>query len=241
MAPGRFQQTRWSLVQRAGATDPDIAEKALSELCELYWYPIYAFVRRSGCGAEDAKDHTQGIFAQILQRGDFAKADPALGKLRSYLLGAVKNFLSKQRRDAGRLKRGGDVVVESIDSGGSETSPGLPVADPAGPPTDAFFDRSWALAVMERGLAAVEEAFVAAGKTEQFKVLKPWLIGDAEGLSQDDAAAELGMSAGAVKVAVHRLRHQFGEAVRSEIAETVDTEAEVRAELRYLIEALQVR
>lgn len=133
------------------------------------------------------------------------------------------------------------MIVESIESGGSETSPGLSIPDPGARPADAWFDRHWALAVMERGLNAVRDSFKEAGKERQYEVLKPWVVGDAVGLSQADAAAELGMSAGAIKVAVHRLRQKFGEAIRREIAETVDTEEEISEELRYLIEALQIR
>ena len=132
-------------------------------------------------------------------------------------------------------------MVQSIESVGSETSSGLQVVDPSPTLSDAYFDRHWALAVMERGLAAVEESFQTSDKSKQFEVLKPWLMGDAAELSQTTAAAELDITPGAVKVAIHRLRQKFGEAIRTEIAETVDTEAEIRAELRYLIEVLQAQ
>ena len=151
----------------------------------------------------------------------------------------MKHFLADRRRAESRQKRGGDVVIESIESTDSGTSHGLSIADPAAEAGDAWFDRHWALAVMERGLDAVRDSFAEAGKTEHFETLKPWLIGDVESLSQADAAATLGISTGAVKVAIHRMRQKFGEAIRQEIAETVDTEEEVSGELRYLIEALQ--
>ena len=141
--------------------------------------------------------------------------------------------------NSGRISSRGEAVVQPIESNDLESSAGLQVADPSPTLSDSYFDRHWALAVMERGLAAVEESFKASDKAEQFETLKPWLMGDAEGLSQTAAAAELDMTPGAVKVAIHRLRQKFGEAIRSEIAETVDTEAEIRAELRYLIEVLQ--
>jgi RNA polymerase sigma factor (sigma-70 family) len=216
-----------------------MSDAALGDLCEAYWMPVYRFLKREGRSDDESRELTQEFFSRLLAGNTLEKADPGKGRFRSYLLGALKHFLSDQRRAEGRLKRGGDVVIESIDSGGGETSPGLSIADPGAGASDAYFDRHWALAVMERGLDAARESFNQSGKDKQFELLKPWLIGDVEGLSQADAAAELGMSAGAVKVAVHRLRQKFGEAIRREIAETVDTEDEIAGELRYLIDALQ--
>jgi len=225
------------MVMRAQGDAPE-ARAALGDLCEAYWTPVFRFLCREGKDKDQSRELTQEFFSRILAGGGVENADPERGRFRSYLLGALKNFLSKQRRDERRLKRGGGAVVESIESGGSETSPGLQLPDPDAFPTDTVFDRNWALAVMERGLTAIQESFEAKGKAKQFEVLEPWLMGDVEGFSQAEAAAELEMSNGAVKVAIHRLRHQFGEAVRSEIAETVESEEEVQGELRYLIEAL---
>jgi RNA polymerase sigma factor (sigma-70 family) len=235
-----FFTTRWTLVSRARGETPE-ARAALADLCEAYWTPVFRFLRREGRGEDESKELTQAFFAKVLAGAGIGKVDPAKGRFRSYLLGALKHFLANQRRDANREKRGGHAVIESIDTGGSETSPGLQVADPGSDPSDAWFDRHWALAVMERGLDRVRESFERNGKTEQFEVLRPWLMGDPEGLTQPDAAEQLGMSRAAVKVAVHRLRQKFGEAIRSEIADTVDTEEEIRDELRYLIEALKNR
>ncbi len=225
---------------RASGDTPE-ARAALGDLCEAYWTPVYRFLRREGRGDEQSRELAQEFFSRLLEQDGIKNADPRKGRFRSYLLGALKHFLARQRRDEGRQKRGGGAVIQSIESGGSETSPGLQLPDPAAPVTDAYFDRHWALAVMERGLASVRESFENSGKVRQFEVLKPWLMGDAEGFSRVEAASELGMTDGAAKVAIHRLRQKFGEAVRREIAETVDTEEEVRGELRYLIEALQVR
>jgi RNA polymerase sigma-70 factor (ECF subfamily) len=237
MSSPAFHTTRWTMVVRARGKAPE-ARAALGDLCEAYWMPVYHFLRREGRDEDQSRELTQEFISQLLSGGALEQADPRKGRFRSYLLGALKNFLANQRRNEGRQKRGGDAVVESIDSGGSDTSPGMQLPDPGAAPTDAWFDRQWALAVMDRGLTAVEESFDTAGKSQQFKVLKPWLIGDTEGLSQADAAAELGLSTGAIKVSIHRLRQKFGEAIRQEIAETVDTEAEVADELRYLIEVL---
>jgi RNA polymerase sigma factor (sigma-70 family) len=235
-----FHTTRWTLVIRAKGDAPE-ASAALGDLCEAYWTPVYRFLKREGRNDDESRELTQEFFSRLLAGSTLEKADPGKGRFRSYLLGALKHFLSDRRRAEGRQKRGGDVVIESIESSGSETSPGLSLPDPAAAPTDAWFDRHWALAVMERGLNTVRQSFKEAGKEPQFEVLKPWVVGDVASLSQADAAAELDMSTGAIKVAIHRLRQKFGEAIRQEIAETVDTEEEISEELRYLIEALQVQ
>ncbi len=235
--PGAFLTTRWTMVLRARGDAPE-ARAALGELCEAYWTPVFRFLRREGRGEDESRELAQEFIARLLSGGALDKVDPRKGRFRSYLLGALKHFLSDRRRGDGRQKRGGGAVHESIESGGSETSPGLQLPNPSAGVPDAYFDREWALAVMERGLATVQAALETAGKGRQFEVLKPWLVGDSENLSQAAAAAELGMAAGALKVAVHRLRQSFRDAVRAEIAQTVNSPEEIGEELRYLIEAL---
>ena len=235
-----FHTTRWTMVIRAQGGAPE-ARVALGDLCEAYWMPVYRFLKREGRNDDDSRELTQEFFSRLLAGSALEKADPGKGRFRSYLLGALKHFLADRRRAESRQKRGGDAIIESIESSGSETSPGLSIADPGAEASDAYFDRHWALAVMERGVNAVRDSLAQAGKAEHFEVLKPWLVGDVESLSQADAAATLGISTGAVKVAIHRMRQKFGEAIRQEIAETVETEEEVAGELRYLIEALQAR
>jgi len=235
--PDAFHTTRWTMVMRAQGDAPE-AKAALGELCENYWGPVFRFLRREGRSEDDSRELAQEFFERLLSGGGIDRADPEKGRFRSYLLGALKHFLAERKRNASRQKRGGDAVVQSIESGGTDTSPGMPIPDPAGAVPDTFFDREWALAVMDRGLTSVQAAFEKSGKETQFETLKPWLIGDTESLSQAEAAAELGLTSGAVKVAIHRLRKQFSEAVRDEIAQTVDTAEEVGEELRYLIEVL---
>ncbi|BCX47393.1 RNA polymerase subunit sigma-24 [Haloferula helveola] len=234
-----FFTTRWTLVSRASGETPE-ARAALGDLCEAYWNPVFHFLRREGRGEDESRELTQAFFAKVLTGAGIGNVSPDKGRFRSYLLGALKNFLANRKRDANREKRGGNAVVESIDGGGTDESPGMELADPGATADDAWFDRHWALAVMERGLDRVRQSFDQSGKTRQFEVLRPWLMGDPEGLTQADAAEELGMTRAAAKVAVHRLRQKFGEAIRSEIAETVDTEEEIAEELRYLIEVLRV-
>jgi len=233
-----FRTTRWTLVLRAQGDAPE-AHAALGELCEAYWTPVFRFLRREGRDEDAARELTQEFFSRLLAGAGIQKADPVRGRFRSYLLGALKHFLADQKRHEGRLKRGGNVDVQSIDGNeASDTSPGLQVPDPSATVSDTWFDRQWALAIMDRSLHSVEVEFKSGGRERQFEVLKPWLMGDAEGLSQSDAATQLDLSAGAVKVAVHRLRKSFRAAVRAEIAQTVTEPDEVDAELRYLVQVL---
>jgi RNA polymerase sigma factor (sigma-70 family) len=233
-----FSTTRWTLVMRARGDAPE-ASAALGELCEAYWTPVLRFLRREGRNEDQSRELTQEFFSRLLSRGGVDKADPARGRFRSYLLGALKHFLADVRRSQGRQKRGGDAVVESIDSSGDiGTSAGRQIPDPTAVIPDTYFDHQWALAVIDRALGAVQSDFEAASKETHFEALKPWLIGDTENLSQTEAAAQLGITAGAVKVAIHRLRKNFRDAVQSEIAQTVNSPAEIAEELRYLIEVL---
>ena len=232
-----FFTTRWTMVMQARGDAPE-ARAALSDLCGAYWIPVYRFLRREGRDEDQSRELAQAFFARLLAGGGIEKADPEKGRFRSYLLGALKHFIAEQRRNEGREKRGGGAVVESIEAGGSETSPGLQIHDRSATVPDSYFDREWALAVMDRGLLTVQAAYQESGKGAQFEILKAWLIGDTESLSQTDAAKNLGMTSGAIKVAIHRLRKAFGDAIRAEIAQTVAEPGEEAAELRYLIEVL---
>jgi RNA polymerase sigma-70 factor (ECF subfamily) len=232
-----FHTTRWTMVMRSKGEAPE-ARAALGDLCEAYWMPVYRFLRREGRSDDASRELAQEFFARLLARGGIEGADPEKGRFRSYLLGALKHFLADQRRGEGRQKRGGGVEVESIESGITETSPGWEIPDPTATISDTYFDREWALAIMDRALNAVQAAFEESGKGRQYQCLKPWLMGDSENLSQSDAGAELGMTTGAIKVAIHRLRKEFRTAIQAEIAQTVNTPEEIATELRYLIEVL---
>ena len=232
-----FVTTRWTLVLRSRGDAPE-SRAALGELCEAYWMPVFRFLRREGRDEDASRELAQEFFARLLARGGIGNVDPAKGRFRSYLLGALKHFLAEQKRNEGREKRGGGVILESIESGGSDTSPGLQIADASSAIPDKHFDREWALAVMDRSLQFVQADFEKAGKGRQFEVLKPWLIGDTENLSQADAAVALGATTGAVKVMIHRLRNDFRDAVQAEIAQTVPRAEDIAGELRYLIEVL---
>jgi len=238
-SPPAFAPTRWTLVLRARGESPE-ARAALSNLCEAYYLPVFRFIRRER--EEDAAcELTQEFFARLLALGGgIGGADPQRGRFRSYLLGAVKHFLADQRDRERRAKRGGGATPESIDAE-TESSPALQIADETSAIDDTVFDRAWALAIMNRSLNLLADEFSSEGKAEQFAALKPWLAGDFETMSQAEIASRLEMSESAVKVAIHRLRKRFREIIRAEIAQKVDSAAEVDTELRYLVEVLAKR
>lgn len=227
------------MVLRAGEDSPE-ARAALAELCEAYWEPVFRFLRREGRDQDLARELAQDFFARLLAGSGVTGANPARGRFRSYLLGALRHFLADRRDRERRLKRGAGIPLQSLDGGPADTNaPSAPeVPDPAGPVSDALFDRAWAVTIMNRALHSVAAGFSTGRKSDHFRVLKPWLVGDACGRSQADAARELGLTEGAVKVAVHRLRKHFREAVRAEIAQTLPEGGDVEAELRYLAEVL---
>jgi RNA polymerase sigma-70 factor (ECF subfamily) len=230
-----FSRTRWTLVLRARGETPE-SRAALSELCEAYYQPVLWFLRNEGRDEDSARELTQEFFARILGNGAFEQADPERGRFRSYLLGALKHFLADQRKQKHRLKRGGGAPSESLDA--LDDCASLQVPDPATAEPETFFDREWALAVMARALEVLQKEFVTAGKADQFDRLKPWLMGESASMSQADAARQLGLSEGAVKVGIHRLRKRFRDSVRAEIAQTLRDPSLVDEELRHLIEAL---
>ena len=236
VTPAAFVTTQWTQVLEARGASPD-AQAALSELCASYYAPVFAFIRREAPNEDAARDLTQEFFTRLLARHGIATVDPQRGRFRSFLLGAVKHFLSDMREHAHRLKRGAGQPLESI-APGTDTSPGLELADPNTPSPDREFDRKWALTLLDRALATLAQEHVAAGKADYFEALKPWLSGDTENISQAEAAARLGVNEGAVKVAIHRLRRRFREVIKSEIDQTVSDRTQVAAELHDLLEAL---
>ncbi len=236
--PAGFIPTRWTLVLRARGESPS-ARAALAELCESYYAPVLAFIRHEGRDEDTARDLTQEFFARFLARGGLDTVEPGRGRFRSFLLGAVKHFLADQRDLAQAAKRGGGLAPVSMEAGSdANTTVELQIPDPAGPTPDAVFDRQWALTLVERAIGALSAEFAAAEKFDQFDTLKPWLLGDLEFISQADAGRQLGMTEGAIKVAIHRLRKRFRELVKTEIAQTVGEPSQVQEELRYLLEVL---
>jgi RNA polymerase sigma-70 factor (ECF subfamily) len=235
--PAAFVTTHWTRVLQAQGNSTD-AKAALSDLCANYYAPVFAFVRRWTNDEEAARDLTQEFFARVLAKNSIDQADPQRGRFRSYLLGAVKHFLSDIRERDQRLKRGGGQRLESLDETRCDNATSIQLPDPNSPSPDHEFDRKWALTLLERALGSLENEHKFAGQEKHFATLKPWLTGDTENLSQADAARTLSMNETAVKVAIHRLRRRFRELIKSEIRETVQDPEQVGNELQQLISAL---
>jgi RNA polymerase sigma factor (sigma-70 family) len=234
--PGSFHTTRWSRVMAARGASTE-AHIALAALCEAYYEPVQAYIAYTTRDLGDPRDLTHEFFARILAGAALDGAEPRRGRFRAYLLGAVKNFLSDNRQRANAAKRGEGLPPLSL-HGGTRTDPGFAVPAANDTASDAWFDRRWGLALLQRALDTLSSEHQARGDSRHFNQLKPWLTGEAIGQSQAELAAELGMSEGAVKVAIHRLRKRFREIVQAHILETVSTEEEMREELRYLIEVV---
>ena len=232
----QFAPTRWTLVLTARAADSPAAAKALAELCQLYWYPLYAYVRRRGYAPHDAQDLTQEFFARLLEKDYLLAADRQRGKLRSFLLVALNHFLAKERRRANAQKRGGGQVPLSLDFAAGEARYTLEPAHDLTP--EKIYERRWAMTVLDRAVARLEAEFDAAGKRAHFDRLKDFLAGGEAATSYAQVAADLGLTEGAVKVAVHRLRRRCRELLQAEIAETVADPGAVEEELRQLVAAL---
>jgi RNA polymerase sigma-70 factor (ECF subfamily) len=230
-----FDSTRWSIVLAAARDPSERARAALSDLCETYWYPVYAYVRRRGHAPDEAEDLTQAFFAKLLEKRYVRDADPERGRFRSFLLAAVKHFLSNERDRVEALKRGGGRPLVSLDL---ETAEGRYRVEPSHDVTpERVYERRWALTLLDRTLARLRAEYERAGQAPRFERLKGYLTGEASG-GYAEAMAALGLSEGAVKVAVHRLRRRYRELLRAEIAETVEDASAVEGELRALFAAL---
>lgn len=234
--PPAFVTTHWTRVLEASGDGP-AARAALNDLCEAYYGPVEAFVRHRCRDVDKVSDLTQGFFAQLIEKDGLATVKQGRARFRSFLLGAVKHFLSDQLAREQAAKRGGHQVPLSIDAG-TDTSPGLEISDPTGLAPEKVFDREWAITLLDRAMKQLADGFKSEGKTALFETLKPWLTGDGESVTQAEAAVLLKMTEGAIKVAIHRLRRRFRQIVKTEIAQTVSSPDEVQSEFQYLIEVL---
>lgn len=232
----QFLTTSWSLV--LAASDPsDQAAAALESLCRKYWYPLYAYLRRSGHAPHDAEDLTQGFFLHFLRRQDLARVDPQKGRFRSYLLTALRHYVSDQRSHDRAAKRGGGQTPLPLDGAAAEATYCLEPGHDLTP--ERLFDRRWALAVLDQTLFSLRQRYADEGKEPLFDALKGSLVGGDHQPAHAETAEALGMSEGAVKVAVHRLRLRFGQLLRAAVADTVASEDEVEDEIRSLLAALR--
>lgn len=228
----RFLTTHWSVVLAAGRAGSADSRQALATLCETYWYPLYAFVRRRGYGADDAQDLTQEFFATLLEKDFLKAADRQRGKFRSFLVASLNHFLANQWRRASVRKRGGDVVHLSFDFTSGENRY---KQEPAHELTaEKIFERRWALTLLDQTFARLRAEYGDVDKLDLYEQLKVYLGGDKTTVPYRQLAADLGMTEGAVKVAVHRLRKRCRVILRDEISQTVARPEEVDEELRDL-------
>ena len=232
-----FPTTHWSIVLEVGQQDSSRSAEALTQLCRTYWYPLYAYVRRKGYPAHDAQDLTQEFFARLLARNYLTAADRNRGKFRSFLLGSLEHFLAREWTRAHAEKRGGTQPPFSFDDAHAE---GRYFKEPANELTpERLFDRRWATTVLETALDGLRQEYLGRGQGELFGKLEGLLTGDDSAGSYAVIGAGLGLSEGAIKVAVHRLRKRYGELIRAEIGQTVAVPADVDEELRYLFAVLR--
>jgi RNA polymerase sigma factor (sigma-70 family) len=232
----RFPTTHWSRLGRVGdPADPE-ACAAMEGLCRDYWFPLYAFIRGRGHSSHEAEDLVQGFFADLLERGDLARLDQSKGRLRSFLRASCDHYLANRRDRDLATKRGGDVTIISIDRRDAEDRYGREAAHELTP--DRLFERQWALTLLGRVLERLEAEAVQAGNAAFFDRLRPALQGDALAPSARDIGAELGMSEGAVRTAVHRLRARYRELLREEVGRTTDDPEAIDEEIGELLVAL---
>lgn len=231
-----FATTHWSVVLQAGQDHSPQAAEALESLCQAYWYPLYAFVRRQGHGPHDAQDLTQEFFSRFLALKYLRLADRNRGRFRTFLLTSLKHFLINEWNKANREKRGGGQHFISLDADQTEIRFRAEPADERSP--DKAFERRWAMVLLDRVLDQLQTEFAAAGRGQLFDELKSTLTGQDHESSYAEIGQRLGMTEGNVKVSVHRLRRSFRELLREEIARTVEDSASVDEEMRDLFAAL---
>ena len=230
----QFPATRWSLVVAAGDPQRKEARSALVSLCENYWYPLYAYLRRRGYPSHEAQDLTQEFFIRVLEGRYLDRADPEKGRFRSFILTSLKFFVADEADRHRARKRGGGMVVPLEFSSGEERYQREPAHDET---PERIFERRWALSLIDRVVEKLREEYVSHGRPEHFERLKVFLLAQSDA-PYAELAQEMNTSEGALKVAIHRLRKRYRELFRQEIADTVADPAEVESELRYLAAVL---
>jgi RNA polymerase sigma-70 factor (ECF subfamily) len=236
-AEGRFASTHWSVVLAAARTDSPEAQLALEKLCSAYWYPLYAYLRRSGSTPEEAEDLTQEFFAsRVINKRVLQGVDPSAGRFRSWLLTSLQNLARNERDKQRAAKRGGDHPHVSLDLRDAE---GRYLAEPAHDLTpERLYERSWALTLLDRAFEALRERYRISERQQLFEALKGFLPGERSKQPYAEVARQLGRTEDAVKMAVSRLRKEYGEQLVAEIQRTVNSAAEVETERRHLLAAL---
>jgi RNA polymerase sigma-70 factor (ECF subfamily) len=231
-----FGTTHWSVVLAAGDEETPESAAALEQLCQAYWYPLYAFVRKQGYSPDDAQDLTQGFFAHILSRHFLRRANREKGKFRSYVLASLRYFLADEWARFHAQKRGSGRVPVSFDAQTAEAQYQNEPADRMD--AEKIFERRWALVLLDRVLDRLDQELLQADKKPVFDQLRGFLIGERGPLNYSEAGSRLGMSEGAVKVAVHRMRQRYRELFREEVAHTVGEPSEIDEEIRHIFSIL---
>ena len=232
-----FATTRWSRVLAAGSSRSSRSEEALAELCTEYWYPLYAYVRRRGYNSDDARDLTQSFFVHLLDKNRLAMADPTRGRFRTFLLTSMKNFVNGEWRKKAAQKRGAGVETVSLDFQSGEQRHGLEPSHSLSP--EAIYERQWALGILDRAIDLLRARYEESGKGELFEALKEGLGFDDGLLPYSELSRKLGLSEGALRTAVSRLRSRWREQIRQLVAETVDQESAIDDELQNLLAAFK--
>ncbi len=233
-----FRTTRWSVVLAAGRRSSPGSTKALSSLCETYWYPLYAYVRRRVADVNEARDLTQAFFAELLEKNYVGSATPERGRFRAFLLTALKHFLSKEWDKAKAQKRGGGRASIPLDFESADSR--YCIEPQSGLTAEQLYDRQWAVTLLGQIMQRLENEFVRAGKAKQFEGLKAFIIGEHSETTYSDVAAKLKMTEAAAKMAAHRMRRRYRELLRDEIAQTVGGPDEVDDEIRNLFTTLEL-
>ncbi len=232
----RFATTHWSVVLAAGDSASPQHEQALSRLCQAYWFPLYAYLRRRGHDRHQAEDWTQAFFVQMLDKRRLSGVSPKPGKFRSFLLTSLKNFVANEIDRARAQKRGGSHTILSLNFGNAENQYVLEPAHQMSP--EKLFEKSWALTVLKQAMNQLEAEFASLNKQRLFDHLRVYLVAETDAIPYRDVAAQLRMTEGAVKTAVHRLRSRYRELLRYEVAQTVATQEQIDEEISDLLAAL---
>jgi RNA polymerase sigma factor (sigma-70 family) len=231
-----FATTHWSVVLESRETESAASRAALEELCRNYWRPIYTYIRRRGYASHQAEDLTQAFFSHFLERKLLSVVDRERGRFRTFVLHACEYFLAKEWRNANRLKRGGGQQILSLNVSAVEDCYQHEPTDQMTP--ERLYERQWVLSLLELALERLRQEWIAAGKSTLFDTLQPFLSGERKSMTCAQAALDLGMSEGAVRTAVHRLRQQYAQILRAEVGQTLSRQDDLEEELRHLISVL---
>ncbi len=237
-ASARFQTTLWTAVRSAGDHSSPRSEAALAQLCQTYWMPVYAFIRKRGSPREEAADLTQSFFAKFLEMNTVARADRGRGRFRSFIMSSLGNFLCDEHDRASALKRGGGKPILSLDFQHAELEFSQESTKPTTPSTT--FEKHWATTLLNRVMQRVEAEQRQNGRGDLFEHLQRHLWGDSDSVPYGELARRLGMSMVNLRVSAHRIRQRYREILREEIADTVDTDAEIEGEIRHLMRVVSL-